>query len=227
MNKQLRYELKFYIHKAQYTILRSRLGAVLGRDEHMPDANGYHIRSLYFDDIYNTALKEKISGIERRKKHRIRIYNLRSDVIKLECKEKFGDLIAKRSARIDKEVYNQILLGHYTHDMLMIPPEIYCDFKTRILKPVVLVDYIREAYVYPIGNVRVTFDKNLETSVDSLSIFDHDTFNVNVFDGDIVVLEIKYDAILPNFIRDLLRLEYFDRCAISKFALCRQKMRKI
>ncbi|MCL2747446.1 MAG: polyphosphate polymerase domain-containing protein [Oscillospiraceae bacterium] len=226
MKERQRHEIKYYIHPVQYEILRGRVGAALSRDPHMPDADGYHVRSLYFDDIYDSALKEKLSGIEKRKKYRARIYDLRRDDIRLECKKKEDVYITKRTLRIDEDTYNQLLDNRFCCAGIEMPPDFTFDFKTKILRPVVIVDYMREAYIYAHGNVRITFDKRLETSVDSLDIFDKEIFTTRVFEDDLVVLEIKFDAFLPSFIKDLLRVEHFNKCAISKYALCRQKMYK-
>ena len=81
---RLRHELKYNLNSMQYELLRAKLRTVLRRDPHAGPDGQYHIRSLYFDDFKNTALFEKQAGISRRKKYRIRIYDLEDDVIKLD-----------------------------------------------------------------------------------------------------------------------------------------------
>ena len=60
MTNRFRHELKFYINEAQYRILRGRLSAALDKDRNMPNPEGYHTRSLYFDDIYNSVCNQSI-----------------------------------------------------------------------------------------------------------------------------------------------------------------------
>ena len=223
MKKKFRHELKFYINKAQYELLRGRISIVLKPDENMTDPKGYHIRSLYFDDMYNMALREKGSGVYKRKKYRIRIYNLQSNIIKLECKEKIGDYISKTAVSLDKEKYNKIMNNDFTFDDNIMPIEFYYDFKSRLMRPVVIVDYVREAYVHKEGNVRVTFDKQLETNLDDLDIFETKSFNTKTLDNNLIVLEVKYDEYIPNFIKDLLNMKGLSKAAISKYVLCRYK----
>ena len=98
----LRHELKFFINERQYFVLSGILDAVLSRDPNGDEYNEYHIRSLYFDTAFNTALFDKLNGVQNRDKYRIRIYNFSDKVIKLECKTKVGSLISKRSISIPR-----------------------------------------------------------------------------------------------------------------------------
>lgn len=85
-NLRFRHELKFMINRHQYYILRQRLQGLARHDEHAGQSGEYHIRSLYFDDIDNSALHDKLGGIRERRKYRIRIYNRRDDLIHFEKK---------------------------------------------------------------------------------------------------------------------------------------------
>ena len=99
----LRHELKYYINPAEYFLLSRALDRVLERDPNGDQENNeYHIRSLYFDTIDNTALVDKLSGVKDRDKYRIRIYNFSDKFIRMECKTKVGSLISKRSVAIPK-----------------------------------------------------------------------------------------------------------------------------
>lgn len=88
MNNKLNYrnELKFYINFHQYFIIRQRLKDLMEQDKHVGPTGEYHIRSLYFDDINNKALHEKLGGVRDRVKYRIRIYNGQDHVIHFEKK---------------------------------------------------------------------------------------------------------------------------------------------
>ena len=82
-----RHEYKHEINKSDFITLSICLNAALKADEFARADGAYEITSLYFDDVYNTALKEKISGVNCRDKFRLRRYNNDTEHIKLE-KEK-------------------------------------------------------------------------------------------------------------------------------------------
>lgn len=83
---KFRHELKFMVNRHQYFVIRQRLRGLAQHDEHAGRSGEYHIRSLYFDDIDNSALHEKLSGVHGRRKYRIRIYNGRDNLIHFEKK---------------------------------------------------------------------------------------------------------------------------------------------
>ena len=167
-NQPLRHELKFFINQAQYHLLSRALDRVLDRDPNGDENNEYHIRSLYFDTIYNTALYDKINGDQNRDKYRIRIYNLTDRVIKLECKTKVGSLISKRSLSIPRGLCEQLMAADPTgleSTRSGLLSDVYREMTVNLLHPVVLVDYVREAYLHPAEEVRITFDKQLRRTV--------------------------------------------------------------
>ena len=142
----LRHELKFYINEMQYHLLRNALDRVLDRDPNGDENNEYHIRSLYFDTINDDALEEKIAGVGNRKKYRIRIYNFSDKVIKLECKSKYGDLISKQSVTIPRDLAEQLIAGDPEGLQRMRHPlfhDMYREMRINLLRPAVIVDYVR------------------------------------------------------------------------------------
>ena len=154
-----RHEHKYFISQADYLLLRSLLSSVLKRDSHS-DRNGeYFIRSLYFDDVYDTAYHTKMEGVEKRDKYRIRIYNCSDEAIFLERKHKEGEFIMKSSAQITRRLCEQLISGRADNlDKAKNPllKEVFREIRLNGLKPVVIVDYAREAYMHPIENVRIT-----------------------------------------------------------------------
>ena len=207
-NQPLRHELKFFINQAQYHLLANALDHVLDRDPNGDENNEYHIRSLYFDTIYNTALYDKINGQQNRDKYRIRIYNLSDRVIKLECKTKVGSLISKRSLSIRSGLLT----------------DVYREMTVNLLRPVVLVDYVREAYLHPAEEVRITFDKQLRSGLRSTDLFNPHVPTVPPFDNGEIILEVKYNQVMPPYIRDLLctYCPNAQQSAISKYTWCRR-----
>ena len=226
-NHPLRHELKFFINQAQYHLLANALDHVLDRDPNGDENNEYHIRSLYFDTIYNTALYDKINGQQNRDKYRIRIYNLSDRVIKLECKTKVGSLISKRSLSIPRDLCEQLMAGdpyglETTRSGLLT--DVYREMTVNLLRPVVLVDYVREAYLHPAEEVRITFDKQLRSGLRSTDLFNPHVPTVPPFDNGEIILEVKYNQVMPPYIRDLLctYCPNAQQSAISKYTWCRR-----
>ena len=221
---RLRHELKYHIDYFQYQLLRKKLAAVLKLDPHAGPDGRYKVRSLYFDDFKNTALLEKMAGVARRKKYRIRIYNCSDECIKFERKTKRDHYVFKESVRLSREEADCIIAGDVSFlagSENYLLKSFYLESRYALLRPVVLVDYHREAYVYPVGNVRITFDIDLHTGLGSVSLFDPNSFTMGVNEEQGVILEVKFDDVLPLHIRGLFPNTIRPRLAIGKFVICR------
>ncbi|MDO5023030.1 MAG: polyphosphate polymerase domain-containing protein [Eubacteriales bacterium] len=224
---RLRHELKYYISFSQYEVLRRMLAATLNPDPHADENNEYHIRSLYFDTVFDSALNEKIAGVSRRDKYRIRIYNLSDAVINMECKSKYDTLISKRSTRISRLVSEQIIatdpsgLENTSSGLLR---DVFREMRLNFLHPVVIVDYVREAYLHPAEDIRITFDKQLRTGLNSIDLFNKNVPTIPVFPHETIILEVKFNRTLPPYISNILSLAagWSTRSAISKYTFCRQ-----
>lgn len=209
--------------------MRALLKPLMERDKYALADGDYFIRSLYFDDFSDSSYWEKLAGTADRKKYRVRIYNCSDSVIKLECKEKKGDRIHKRSLNISRECADKMALGdfslleQYDSDLAR---EVLALAKTKGLKPSVVVDYDREAYVHPVSNVRLTFDKALHAGIESADIFDSKLATVPIYPDGSVIFEVKYDDVMPKFISSLVSVNHGQKLALSKFCLCRDELRR-
>jgi len=217
--------MKYYLHAFDYLALRQKVSTALMMDRNSLSSDGYGIRSLYFDGIHNHSLYDKNDGIFNREKYRIRIYNGSDASINLERKSKYGDYVCKESAPLNREEYDAILSGNY--DVLSkkqhpLIKDFYGALKYRGFKPAVIVDYIREAYVYGPGNVRITFDKRLSAAVNTIDLFDKKLVLEDVLLPQQTIMEIKFDNYLPSNIRNIIQPEKFVRSAISKYVMCRE-----
>ena len=226
-NIPLRHELKYFINEMQYHLLSSALDRVLWRDPNGDENNEYHIRSLYFDTVFNDAYFDKIDGDQNRDKYRIRIYNLTDRVIKLECKTKVGSLISKRSLSIPRGLCEQLMAADPTgleSTRSGLLSDVYREMTVNLLHPVVLVDYVREAYLHPAEEVRITFDKQLRTGLRSTDLFNPYVPTVSPFDNGEIILEVKYNRVMPPFIRDLISTHCPNalQSAVSKYTWCRR-----
>ena len=227
----LRHELKFFISPMQYELLSRHLDYTLDRDPNGDENNEYRIRSLYFDTVFNAAYYDKIDGDQNRDKYRIRIYNVgegRGDgTIKLECKTKVGSLISKRSISIPRDLCDQLIAAdpaglETTRSGLL--NDVYREMTLNLLHPVVIVDYVREAYLHPAEEVRITFDKRLRTGLNSIDLFNPYVPTIPAFDREEMILEVKFNRVMPPYIRDLL-CTYCPNAlqsAISKYTWCRR-----
>lgn len=227
MPLQVRHELKYYINKGQYRILSGLLRKVLSPDPNADENNEYHIRSLYFDTIFDTALYDKVQGVRDRDKYRIRIYDLSDGKIRLECKSKASDYISKRSIIISRRLSDQLIAGDPSgleHTSSGLLRDMFREMRLRLLKPVVIVDYVREAYIHPAENIRITFDKQLRTGLASTDLFNRSLPTVPPVPNEPLILEVKYDRIFPSYLSSLLSgaVGRASRSAISKYCICRQ-----
>ncbi len=218
-----RYENKYFISTAGYLQLKSRLQAGMVNDAHVSHEDGnYFIRSLYFDDYLQSGLTDKVDGIEKREKFRIRFYDLDDSFIRLESKQKIGQMTKKTSAPLTREQADSICRGdtwwmyQSEHPLLR---NFYLKHRTRLLKPTVLVDYYREAFIF--NDVRITFDKHISSGRYALDLFAKNIATSTIFPSDRMVLEVKYDDALPYAVKQLLSGVPMTRSAISKYELCR------
>lgn len=228
--KRLRTEQKYYIHLHDYISLRMKVSQLLQLDDHSVDIDGYNIRSLYFDDPRRTSVETKNDGVFKRQKYRIRIYNGSDEFIALERKSKLGDYVAKESLRITRPQYNQILLGNYEPIYQLDDPlakDFYASMSSCGYMPTTIVDYWREAYIYKQGNVRITFDKRLSAGINQLDLFHSELLLSEISPPSITIMEVKYDEVLPNVVRDLIKVARFQRSSISKYVLCKEKQMQL
>lgn len=209
----------------QYQLLRKKLSLVLKPDPHAGPSGTYHVRSIYFDDFKNSALFEKQSGVAHRKKYRIRTYNHNHECIKLECKTKINQYVHKDWTKISREEAEKIINGDCSFlkkTKKHLLREMYLQSRCNLLRPVITVDYLREAYVHPVGNVRITFDIAVHTNLGKLSLFEKTTPTIAADNECGIILEVKFDDILPLHIRGLFPTTIRPQCANGKFAMCRE-----
>ena len=220
-----RRELKYYINYFDYTYLTSILSNLFNKDRYNQKIDGYHVRSIYFDNKSDNNYYQKISGIEARKKYRIRIYNLNSDTVRLEIKNKHNNIILKETLIIRSEDVEKITSGDYNCLLNYTDPianKIYFEFNKDYYRPVTIIDFIRNAYFYDFNDIRITFDKQLEKNeVNVFDIFEKNLKMDPFLSSNKIILEIKYNNILPLWIKNLLQISRFESCAISKYTLSR------
>ena len=217
-----RHEWKHEINYGDMLVLRHRLSAVMQRDVNAVDGK-YFIRSLYFDNTADKALREKLDGVNNREKFRIRYYNHDPSLIHLEKKSKHNGLGRKESAELTAAEAQSIVEGNWewmkNTDRPLVQ-ELCAKMRSQGLRPRTIVDYVREPFVYAPGNVRVTLDYDIRTGLRSVDFLNPNCVTIPVGDAPII-LEVKWDAFLPGIIRDIVQLEGRHTSAFSKYAICR------
>ena len=219
---QYRHEWKHQLAYIDLLCIRERLRAVAAPDPHAENGR-YLIRSLYFDNPDDKALREKVDGVNMREKFRIRYYNGDSTLIHLEKKSKVGGLGTKYSAKLTAAEAQAIVDGELDWMPLSgrsLIQELYCKMRYQGLRPKVIVDYTREPFIYRPGNVRVTFDYNIRTGLGCVDFLNPDCITIPAPDAGII-LEVKWDDFLPSIIRDAVQTPGRRATAFSKYAQCR------
>jgi len=249
---KFRHEYKFLCSEADMTILQARLNGMLKLDSHVGDKGCYEIRSIYFDDIYDTCYHKNAAGTDPRAKYRIRCYDASDKRIVLEKKIKMRGKTHKKSYLLTREMYDAIMAGNYvdlfcevTQDetvakqksgvesqsresnQMNVLQEFLMLGMTRGMKPKIMVVYERIPFVEKAGNVRVTLDRNIAASTDYRNFFHTKLVKQPVLPKGKHLLEVKYDEFLPAYIKENLESGRLRQTTFSKYYICRnERMRR-
>ncbi len=221
MRNDYRHEVKHQISYMDLLMIRQRMSAIGESDSHAKDGK-YCIRSLYFDTPQDTALLEKINGVDKREKYRIRYYDRDLSFIRLEKKSRWNGLGTKDMAPLTAEEAQKIVdgdIGWMAASGSALIRELYAGMRSKLLAPKTIVDYTREPFTYRPGNVRVTLDYNIRTGLHSTDFLNAEVPTVPVKE-DPIILEVKWDGFLPEVIRRAVQLDVREG-AYSKYAACR------
>lgn len=224
-----RVEYKYLVSNAQLTKLCNALGPHLKLDKYsaMCEQKEYVVRSIYFDTPRLAYYHDKLAGIRKRKKVRIRGYNEfeQDSKVFLEIKRKNGATISKTRANIDFKSLGFLMGGYYKP--LESFPELDIDRKNFFyhvfssqLKPLIKIVYEREAFFFKFNeNLRITFDKNIRSSLHSqLQDLYKETRMVPVF-KNYFILEVKTEAQFPRWLSNILANFNLQNEALSKYTL--------
>lgn len=224
LKDKYRHEYKYPISDVEASVLKERVKKLMSLDKHVGESGMYHISSLYFDDYYDSCYYENEIGSDPREKFRIRIYDKSTDIISLECKRKEHGKTLKTSCRLQKGQVEDIIAGRPIKnvDNNSLLNKFIILQKTKGLKPKVIVDYKRVPYVERAGNVRITFDSQLASSKNIEQFLDGNFASRPIMPVGMLLMEVKFDEFLPDFIYDTLQLNYLTQSAFSKYYLCRK-----
>lgn len=227
--KIYRNEWKYILPQAFLSSIEARLRAVLPVDDHSGPKGIYEIHSMYFDDFYNTSARENDAGISERYKYRIRYYGSDTSFMKLERKEKKNGLCHKQSCRLNLDEYKALVSGEVSNLIYGSDKPLLKRFAMEILtkgyRPKAIIDYERVAFVEPISNVRITLDRNISasTAFDEFLTGDYERYPVQ--EKMQHVLEVKFDHILPGYIRNAVNESNLIQTSFSKYYLGRKQLK--
>ena len=223
--QEFRNEWKYRMPMTDLEIIRERLSVLMSNDRHSDFEGGYAVHSLYFDDFLDSCAKENDGGTAERFKYRIRFYNQYEGFLKLERKEKKFGMCRKKSAVLTEEQYAGIISGNAEEVFWSTENPVirrFCvDIMTKGFAPKAIVDYERVAFVEPITNVRVTLDLNISASAEVDRFLNLDYLKVPLQKKGEHVLEVKFDEILPGYIKQAVTVSSMVQSAFSKYYLAR------
>ncbi len=229
--KQYRNEWKYTLDEADIAVLRPRLDAVMEKDEHADSSGKYTVHSVYFDDHRDRCARENDAGVSARMKYRIRYYGNTPGRLRLERKEKASSRCHKETAWITHDMYHMLMRGDagdlfwQTEDPLV--REFCVHIMTRNFTPKVIIDYERIAYADPLTNVRITFDENITAAGDFDRFLTGGYARFPLQASQNHVLEVKFDEILPGYLKNIVTKQELVQSAFSKYYLGRQVLQKI
>lgn len=213
-----RLEHKYFISYLDYFKIIDAIKNILIHDKH-GENDSYQVTSIYLDDLVFSGASDKAFGNEVHKKYRIRYYDDISKK-KLELKHKIGETSTKYSTPIDDALFHAIIdqdldILHARIDDDLIRRFIL-DFYKSHLKPTCYIKYKREAYKDELNNLRLTFDhsvtverfQKVETGMELKVMLDSN-----------LILEIKYERYMPNFVKEILKKISLNQTAYSKYFL--------
>lgn len=214
-----RSEFKYWISYQDSLFLQNELEKLLSYDAYSEDGF-YRVKSLYFDSINNVDYMEKLAGVARRKKIRLRIYDEAEEVAKLELKQKEGIYQEKKSLLVTKEVAKQLMNEEY--ECLLdcseeIAARLYTLLTLGAYHPATLIEYDRRAFVYQEYSTRITLDQNVRSSELMLDLYERDV-PWNYRTQEQVILEVKYNGKLWMPIQKILAKYHLQNVSIGKYA---------
>lgn len=209
-----RVEDKYFITDTQIEYLKMNLQDFMEIDSHASDGT-YLVRSMYFDDRYNSCLMDNENSVDKRYKYRIRTYNNDLSTIHLEKKSVCKGFVHKDSCEFD--VSRVQLIDSPKQNDSFLYKSLYKDVVLKGFYPVTIVEYERTAFIEKVGNVRITFDRNIGGCKETDKFFDKVMPICPLLPRGIHIMEVKYDEILPGYLKRIIDIGEFSKTSYSKY----------
>ena len=219
-----RVEQKYIITEDKLAYLKYKLEQVMEYDKHTEDGI-YTIRSLYFDDRYDSCLESNERGDDYREKYRIRTYNNEKDKTYLEIKGKEVGYTRKDKEMLELQECVALMERKnwcFKETDGMVKKKLYLLMMTTGMQPVQIVEYDRIPFVEAKGNVRITFDKNIVGTGETEMFLENILPGIPLLPTGHHILEVKYDEFLPDYIKQILNEVHLQKTAFSKYYYARR-----
>jgi len=228
-----RYELKYFLPFNRAKELLKQVEMHIKPDPHAKlndGLPGYTIQSVYLDTEDLKLYYEKTDGLRDRRKFRVRSYcKPKSDTpVFFEIKYRYNTQVMKDRAMFSLDDTLCLLDNKKQLEEMNLPinvrkpAERFCHFFYLMnLTPIVTVKYHRIPFIGKIDKqVRLTVDTNLR-------FIDH-RGNRKLFEPFVeepvplpgAILEMKFDKLMPEWMREILRSFDIRQQSISKYAYC-------
>lgn len=224
-----RFEFKYFITADQEAAIRRHIKPYMTADPYAADLPGgcYEVGSLYYDSPAYYYYQQKIDGVRKRKKVRLRVYRnagVYSDYVFFELKRKYDTVVLKDRCLLTRDDYERFLKDNsFTETSLAragaltaLMEEFESERQLRAIRPVVAMIYDREPYIGKYNpNFRVTFDRHLRAKQnDHLLYRGSDWVDVS---GNTRIMELKFNGTLPFYVGDMIKELNLERVAYSKY----------
>ena len=227
-----RLEYKYLIPEDVLAPVRRQILPFVTPDRHMDPAGEYSIHSIYFDTSGLDYYYQKQSGIQHRRKLRLRGYGQQSKdaLVFLEIKRKDNEVISKARAPFHFEDWEVLFasgdLARYIHnagdDPLVVDDaqSFFFHMHRYSLQPTVLVSYEREAYFVRYNSrLRITLDKNLRSApFPRLDELYSEKRQKRSLEGHFI-MELKFYGGMPGWFKIILEKYGLERRAVSKYTI--------
>jgi hypothetical protein len=224
-----RFEFKYVLQKKLRKEVEQELRYFVDFDPFVQQTphHQYFVRSLYFDDQNHTAFYDKIDGLKKRSKFRIRTYCRQPDLSVpqfLEEKGRYNNAVFKnrisltdtKTPRISSLTAPTILkLTNCATTNPTLKRFQYQRFR-KVINPVALIDYVRRPYISKYDSeFRITFDEQLRaTQTDEL--FPAKISNSYPLLLGYTVMEVKFTRHIPSWFHRIIQSYELRRVSISK-----------
>lgn len=199
----MRKEIKYVIDYSEYKQIQQILEICMKKDINANEKGTYKIKTIYFDNYLQEIQKNKKDDINSVDKYRIRMYDNKETSIYLEKKTNENGYTKKIKEQINKNDVINILEGRYSEILEEKPTlktKMYLNIILKRLRPVLLIEYERMAFVDDLSGIRTTIDKEIKSTIDCNSFFK----NIEGTSNNKYILEVKYNKYLPDYIKNIV-----------------------
>lgn len=230
-----RFEFKYVFPEHVRRDIESEFQYFVELDPHVAGKPGskYFVRSLYYDDRSFSNYYEKIDGMMRRAKFRVRTYtdDPEEDCPQfLEIKGRYNNLVFKHRTPLDPSLgtpppFWSPLWNEMTTRVLEstadgpIKNQFLFELERKRLEPVMLVDYWRRPYLSKYDpEFRLTFDDGLSGTA-CAKLFPSAAATTRRVLAGYTILEVKFRFHLPKWFHRLIQSKELRRVSISKYCV--------